>query len=73
MHQCENIITCNFANFGPIFTKFAPKCKPTESGRLFTILGSFCSFLDWKGADIRPKNWPRKVPVCFNIHKMDQN
>ena len=34
-----------------------------ELGILFTILGSFCSFLDWEGADIRPQNRPRIIPV----------
>ena len=32
---------------------------------LFTILESFCSFLDWEGADIRPQNRPRKIPDMF--------
>ena len=28
---------------------------------IYTILGSFCSYLDWEGADIRPLIMPRKI------------
>ena len=57
----KQTIFCNFAIFGTIFIKFSPNC--TELGMLlFTILGSFCSFLDWEGTDIRPKNRHRKFP-----------
>ena len=55
MHQCVNEYICKFSNFGPIIIKFSPNCRAKEFGMLFTILGSFCSFLDWKGADIRRK------------------
>ena len=58
-----NVNICNFANFGPIFMKFSPNCRAKVLGMLYTILGSFCSFLDWEGGDIRPPNMPRKIPV----------
>ena len=54
MHQCMNVKNCNFAVFGLIFMKFSPNCRAKELGMLFTIFGSFCSFLDWEG--------PRKIP-----------
>ena len=28
---------------------FSPNCRAKELGMLFTILGSFCSVLDWEG------------------------
>ena len=31
-------------------------------GMIYTTLGSFCSFLNWEGADIRPQIRPRKTP-----------
>ena len=54
MHQCVNENICNFAIFGPICMKFSPNCRAKELGILFTILGSFSSFLDWERAD-RPR------------------
>ena len=50
--------------------KFSPNCRSKELGVLFTILGSFCSFLDWEGADILPKNGPRKNPCVNTIIKL---
>ena len=41
--------------FGQVFMKFSPNCTAKELGMLFTTLGSFYLFLDWEGADIRPK------------------
>ena len=32
------------------------KCRSKKFGKIFIILGSFCSFLNWEGADIRPKS-----------------
>ena len=29
--------------------KFSPKCRTKKLGMLYTILGSFCSFLNWEG------------------------
>ena len=57
MHQCLNV-----CYFGLIFV-FSPGCRAKELGMLFTILGSFCSFLDWKRAHILPQNRPRKIPA----------
>ena len=42
---------------------FLPKCRAKEFRMLFTILDSFCSFLDWEEADIQPKMNRRKIPV----------
>ena len=30
---------------------------------IYTILGSFCSFLNWEGADIPPLIRPRTIPA----------
>ena len=64
MHQYVNVSICNFAYFGHIFRKFSPKCKAYILGVLFTILGSFCSYLDLVGANYWPQNRPRKIPVA---------
>ena len=34
---------------------------------LYTILGIFCSFFNWDGADIQPQIGPRKIPVTWSI------
>ena len=43
---------------------FSPKCRTKKLGMIYTILGSFCFFFNWEGA----QNWPhirlRKIPVC---------
>ena len=54
----------NFAIFVQIFMKFSPKCRAKQLGMIYTILGSFCSYLNWEGADIRPQFRPRKIPAC---------
>ena len=43
-----------------IFTKFSPKCRTKKLGMIFTILGSFCSFLNWEGPMFGPKSSLRK-------------
>ena len=51
--------------------KFSPKCRTKKLGMIYTILGSFCSFLNWEGADIWPRIRPRKIPgliFCMMIH-----
>ena len=60
---CKFSCICDFAIFVRIFMKFSPKCRSKKLGMIYTILGSFCSFFNWKRADIRPKIWPRKIPV----------
>ena len=35
--------------------KFSPKCRTKKLGMIYTILGSFCSFLNWEGVGIRPQ------------------
>ena len=68
MHQCVIVNFCNFAIlsfFGLIIMKFTPNCRAKELLMLFTNFGSFGSFLDWEGADIRPQNSPRKILVIF--------
>ena len=56
---CKCSCICNFAIFVQIFMKFSPKCRTKKLGIIYTILGSFCSFLNWKGPKIRP----RKISV----------
>ena len=51
--------------------KFAPKCRNKKLGMIYTILGSFCSFLNWIGAIIRPQIRPRKIPALQKIAKTD--
>ena len=46
--------------------KFSPKCRTKKLGIIYTTLGSFCSFLNWEGADIRPQIRPRKIPDIRN-------
>ena len=47
--------------------KFSPKCRTKKLGMVYTIFGSFCSFLNWEGADIRSQIRSRKIPeVYFN-------
>ena len=41
--------------------KFPTKCRTMKLVMIYTILGSFCSFLNWEGA----QNWPRKIPVIY--------
>ena len=41
--------------------RFSPKCRTKKLGMIYTILGMFCSFLNWEGADIRPQISPRKI------------
>ena len=57
-----------YANFHASVTflfvfRFSPKCTTKQLGMIYTILGSFCLFLNWEGADIRPQIRPRKIPV----------
>ena len=47
--------------------KFSPKCRTKKLGMIYTILGSFCSFINWEGADIRPQISPRKIPAEFTM------
>ena len=61
---CKFSWICNFAIFARIFKKFPPKCRTKKLGMIYTILGSFCSFLNWEVADIRPQIRPRKIPAC---------
>ena len=59
---CKFSCICNFAIFVQFFIKFSPKCK-TKKLKWYTLFsGSFCSFLNWEGADIRPQIRPRKSP-----------
>ena len=47
--------------------KFPPKCRIKKLEKIYTILGIFCSFLNWEGANIRPQIRPRKIPVYPNL------
>ena len=67
MHHCVNEFICSFAIFGLIFTEFLPNCTAKELGRLFSIFGSFCSFLDSEGANIGPLNRPHPCYVTVIV------
>ena len=61
------IKTCYHSHFNahfhasvPLIMKFSPKCRTKKLGMIYTILGSFCPFLNWEGVDIRPKSGLRK-------------
>ena len=60
---CKFSCICNFAIFVHIFMKFTSKCRTNKLVMINTISGSFCSFLNWEGADIWPLIRPRKIPV----------
>ena len=47
--------------------KFSPKCRTKTFGMIYTILGSFCSVLNWEGTIIRPQIRPRKIPDCSSL------
>ena len=42
--------------------KFSLKYRINKLGMIDTILGSFCSFFNLEGADIRPQIRPMKIP-----------
>ena len=50
--------------------KFSPKYRAKELRTIFTILGSFFSFLNWEGAEIRPQIWPRKIPDQITLESL---
>ena len=43
--------------------KCSPKCRTKKLGMIYTILGSFCSFLNWKWTIVQPQIRPRKIPA----------
>ena len=47
--------------------KFSPKCRTKKLGMIYTILGSFCSFSNWEGANIRPQIRLRKIPGMGDV------
>ena len=47
--------------------KFSPKYRTKKLGIIYTILGSFCSFLNWEGAVIWPQIRPKKIPAYPGI------
>ena len=49
--------------------KFSAKFRTKKLGMImiYTTLGSFCSFLNWEGADIQPQISPRKIPAYPGI------
>ena len=69
---CKILCICNFGIFVPIFMKLSPKCRTKELGMnmVCTIFGSFCSFLNWEGADIWPQIRPRKIPGHALTHSL---
>ena len=52
--------------------KFPPSCRIKELVIIYAILGSFCSFLNWEGAAIRPLIRPGKIPGVENSLDPDQ-
>ena len=58
---------CNFAIFVWIFMKFSPKYRTKKLGMIYTILGSFCSFILF---EIQPQIRPRKIPVNIFIRNL---
>ena len=50
--------------------KFLPKFRTKKLRILFTILGSFCSFLNGEGDDVRPLIMPRKTLEPANLHRL---
>ena len=42
---------------------FFQKCKTKKLGMIYTILGSFCLFLNWERAEIRPEIRSTKMSV----------
>ena len=51
--------------FVPIFMEFSPKCNTKKLEMIYTIFGSFCSFLNWEGAAFHPQIRLRKIPALF--------
>ena len=58
---CKFSCIFHFAIFVQIFMKFSPKCRTKKLGKIYTVLGSFCSFFHWLRADIRSQIRPRKM------------
>ena len=66
------------SNLGPLVDKASDlsttlqrlliKCKTKKLGMIYTILGCFCSFFNWEGADILPQIRPRKSPASQPLH-----
>ena len=42
--------------------EFSPKCSTKKLGMVYTIMGRFCSFMNWEGADIWHQIRPRIIP-----------
>ena len=42
--------------------KLSPKCRTKKLRTIYTIVGSFCSFFNWEGANIGPQVRLRKIP-----------
>ena len=55
----------NFRIFLRIFMKFSAKFRTKKMRIIYTILSSFCSFLNWEGADMGPQIRPRKIPDYY--------
>ena len=56
-----------FSIFYRTVMKFSLKYKTNKFGMIYTILGNFCSFLNWEGAVIQPQIRPRNIPEYFFI------
>ena len=51
--------------------KFSPRCRTKKVGIIYTILGSFYSFLNWEGTNIRLQIRPRKISVFVRLTYID--
>ena len=47
--------------------KFSPNYRTKKLGMIYTILGFFCSFFNWEGADIQPQMRPREIPAIVAL------
>ena len=59
-HSDFYICKCYFVR---ISMKYSPKCRTKKFGTIYTILGSFCSFLIRKGPVFSPKEGLGKSPI----------
>ena len=41
--------------------KFSPKCRTMKLVMIYTILASFCLFMNWEEAHVLPQIRPRKI------------
>ena len=57
-----NFLCINFGIFSQIFMKISSKYRTKTLGKIYTILESFCLFLNLEGVDIQPQIRLLKIP-----------